>query len=162
MDLDKALTTIIGPALSFLRLDSPQARVMMLAIGLQESRMEARYQELSNGRKGPARGLWQFERGGGVTGVMRHRLTRQRAREICKAHDVPFDTKSVWQALEHDDILAAVFARLLLWTDPSALPDNEQDGWATYMRVWRPGKPHPERWPWNWAKAQMAVSAPCS
>ena len=48
-------------------------------------------------------------------------------------------------ALEHDDVLAAAFGRLLLWTDPRAPPavGDESGAWALYLRCWRPGKPRP-------------------
>lgn len=49
---------------------------------------------------------------------------------------------------KHNDVLAAVFARLLLWTLPDALPDvhSYEDGWHQYVSAWRPGKPHPATW----------------
>jgi hypothetical protein len=159
MKLDVALETIILPALEFLQMDSPEARVMMLAIGLQESGMEARYQVLNNGRKGAAKGLWQFEKGGGVLGVMRHRASKKQALLACRAHGLPWEQDPIWRALEHDDILAAVFARLFLWTDPEPLPEvGDMDGaMDLYHRVWRPGKFDPDRWPGNYAKALEAV-----
>ena len=48
---------------------------------------------------------------------------------------------AVYNALEHDDVLAMGFGRLLLWTDPKALPGlNDVDGaWQLYLRTWRPG-----------------------
>src|SRR5690606_35531315 len=69
MDLDVVVEQAIWPAYALLpsRMDSDRATVMLLAIGLQESRFEHRRQI-----KGPARGFWQFERGGGVRGVMTH------------------------------------------------------------------------------------------
>ena len=45
-------------------MDTPDARVLLLAIGLQESKFSHRLQI-----GGPARGYWQFEQGGGVRGV---------------------------------------------------------------------------------------------
>jgi hypothetical protein len=56
-------------------MDSPQARVLLIAIALQESRLTHRDQIVKGkkpGVKGPALGLWQFEKGGGVRGVLRH------------------------------------------------------------------------------------------
>ena len=48
---------ILDPAAKLLPgMDSAKARVMLLAIGLQESRFEHRRQI-----GGPARGFWQFE-----------------------------------------------------------------------------------------------------
>lgn len=140
----------IAPALKLLPgyMDSPQARVMLLAIGLQESALTHRAQILTGGKKGPARGLWQMERGGGVLGVLTHRASRKLAHQLCAAFEVHPDSREVWEALESNDILAAALARLLLWTDPLALPavDDDKGAWALYLRVWRPGKPRPEHW----------------
>jgi hypothetical protein len=65
----------------------------------------------------------------------------------------------VWESLEHDDVLAAAFARLLLWTDRAPMPTTDPEGWAAYIRTWRPGKPHPAMWPKWWGEADKAVSA---
>lgn len=138
------LRDAIVPALGTLppAMDSTQARVIMLAIAGQEADFRHRYQVLNTpGVKGPARGLWQFERGGGVVGVLNHASSRELARRI--AHDRIGATLSdaVWQALEHDDVLAGVYARLLLWTDPAALPEvgDVEGAWQLYLRCWRPG-----------------------
>jgi len=50
--------------------------------------------------------------------------------------------------LEHNDTLAAAFARCLLWTLPDNLPGEHDpaDGWRCYVKAWRPGKPNPETW----------------
>jgi hypothetical protein len=141
-----ALDHVIAPALKMLPafLDTPKARVMLLATGLQESRFIRRRQM----GDGPARGFWQFEQGGGVKGVCTHSASTELARQIVHARDCEFSPRAIWAQLEHDDILAAVFARLLLLTDPKALPalDDEGGAWAYYLRNWRPGKPHPEDW----------------
>lgn len=118
------------------KMTSPQAELMLLAIGLQESRLTHRRQI-----GGPARGLWQFERGGGVAGVLRHPVSRDHAVRVCDARGVAPVTELVYQRLEHDDVLAAAFARLLLYTDPSRLPGlgDEEGAWQLYLRTWRPG-----------------------
>lgn len=118
-----------------------RSRLMLLAIGLQESRFEHRAQILNGGGKGPARGFWQFERGGGVKGVLEHRASAKLAEQVCKARGIVADRSTVWEALERDDILACAFARLLLITDPSALPSEEdaESAWRYYLRNWRPG-----------------------
>lgn len=130
--------------------DSVKARLMLLTIGLQESRLEARKQV-----GGPARGLWQFERGGGVRGVFKHPSTEKRAVEICDALQVPATVEEVYQTLQYDDVLAAAFARMLLWTDPFPLPElgEVEEAWLLYERVWRPGKPHHETWSTLYAEA---------
>jgi len=129
-----------------LKMDSPFARVNQAAIGQQESGYLVRRQY----GNGPARGYWQFEEGGGVRGVMEHKSTADLARKVCHARGVPFVRRTVWEALETDDVLAAAFCRLLMWTDSGKLPTNEAEGWAMYLRTWRPGKPHPEEWPASW------------
>lgn len=156
---------VLTPALALLpkRMDSAPARVMLLAIGLQESGLNARIQRpLRPGMpNGPARGLWQFERGGGVAGVLSHPASSQLAIEICAAQDVRPNRESVWNALETDDVLAACFARLLLWTDAAPLPPvgNQAAAWDCYIRNWRPGRPHLERWAPNYQLAKEALNA---
>ena len=129
-----------------MKMDSHFARVNQAAIGQQESGYLVRRQY----GNGPARGYWQFEEGGGVKGVMEHKSTAELARSVCHARGVPFVRRTVWEALETDDVLAAAFCRLLMWTDSGKLPTNEADGWAMYARTWRPGKPHPDKWPASW------------
>jgi len=149
----------INAALDLLprRMDTATARVMLAAIGLQESRFVHRYQVVSGSRaKGPARGFWQFEQGG-VAGVMRHEASGHWMRAICAERGVPTLTVDVWRRLEVDDVLAAATARLLLWTDPAPLPTDEQQAWQYYLRCWRPGKPHPQTWSDCWDKAVAAV-----
>lgn len=122
-------------------LDSREARVLLLAIGLQESRLTHRVQITDSGANGPARGLWQFERGGGVNGVLTHRVSQPYAVSVCEARNVTPGPRYVWQRLADDDLLAAAFARLLLWTDPHRLPrvGDDETAWKYYLRNWRPG-----------------------
>ncbi|WP_238877128.1 hypothetical protein [Achromobacter xylosoxidans] len=161
MDLKKIIDTAVSPALALLptRMDTPAARVMLLAIGLQESRFTHRQQI-----GGPARGFWQFERGtrasrGGVWGVFLHPASKDHLAVLCKARSVAYDPDAIYAALEYDDVLAAGVARLLLWTDPKALPqiDEADAAWALYRRTWRPGKPHPQTWPALYAQAMAAL-----
>ncbi|MFY3134208.1 hypothetical protein ACOTF1_24495 [Achromobacter ruhlandii] len=161
MDLKKIIDTAVSPALALLptRMDTPAARVMLLAIGLQESRFVHRRQI-----GGPARGLWQFEKGtrasrGGVWGVYLHPASKDRLAALCKARSVACDPDAIYAALEYDDVLAAGVARLLLWTDPKALPPvgDADAGWALYLRTWRPGRPHPETWPDLYRQAAAQV-----
>jgi len=60
-----------------------------------------------------------------------------------------------------NDTLAACMARLLLYTDPRALPaTGEQDAaWEYYIRNWRPGMPHPQSWGARYDKA-MELAGP--
>lgn len=130
-------------------MDTREARVMMLAIGLQESRFTHRWQVLDGGRKGPARGYWQFEQGGGCKGVLQHAASRYWMRAACEARGIDPTPAALWRAIETDDVLAAVAARLLLFTDRFRLPaiTDSAAAWQYYVRNWRPGKPHPETWP---------------
>lgn len=156
MTLSEIRERAIAPALALLpaRMDSVSAVAQMLAIGLQESRFEHRRQI-----GGPARGFWQFEQGGGVRGVLRHSSSREHAQAVCRARNVIATESAVYTALEHDDVLAAAFARLLLWTDPKPLPalGDEQGAWDLYLRVWRPGKPHRHTWNALYAAAMEAL-----
>lgn len=167
MSVDEVTRLAISPALQILpaAMDSPEARVMLLAIGMQESRLEHRRQ-LGNG---PARGLWQFERGtkasrGGVWGVFLHDASRYWLDKLCAARGVAFHPEHIYPALERDDVLAAGLARLLLFTDPARLPAvrDVDAAWALYARTWRPGKPHPETWPKFHAHARAYVDGPDS
>lgn len=120
----------------------PQVLVAMLTIGLQESRFLYRYQVLNTPEvKGPARGFWQFESGGGVKGIMAHRATKEPLQVACRDLGVPFDRNTIWLSLEHNDDLAVVCARLLLYSDPKPLPEvGDVEGmWQYYLRNWRPG-----------------------
>lgn len=147
----------IDEALGYLpeRMNSPEAWVMLLTIGMQESALLHRRQ-FGNG---PARGLWQFERGGGVAGVLNHHSTAGHAADLCKVLDVRPVSREVWEAMERDDVLAAGFARLLLWSDPSPLPKvgDVDVALELYLRTWRPGKPHVHTWRDNYSKAIQAV-----
>ena len=157
--IDRIHRFILPAAYSVLpeRMQSDAATAMLLAIGLQESKFKYRKQV-----RGPARGFWQFEQGGGVAGVLRHPATsqpiRQALRSLC--YDSMSDAPKVCHGLITDnDILAAVFARLLLWTVPGRLPNrNEPDyGWQCYIDGWRPGKPHRSAWNAYFASAWQRV-----
>lgn len=129
------------------KMDSPLARVILAAIGFQESGYQVRIQY----GNGPARSYWQFEKGG-IKGVMLHKASARLAMEICEKRGVDFNSELIWKAMEVDDVLGAAFARLLMYTDPNPLPDNQADAWEMYAkRLWRPGKPHPDKWPASWA-----------
>lgn len=133
-------------------MDSKLVRRIHAAIGWQESRYLHRRQviEVQGEFKeaGPACGYWQFERGGGVKGVMTFGgNVTSRAMHVCNMRGLPWDRETIWFALAQDDVLAAAFARLLMFTDPKSLPTTAQGAWDLYARVWRPGKPHPETWP---------------
>lgn len=142
----------LGPALRLLpaTMSSPEADAMVVAICLQESRLTARRQH-----KGPARGYAQFEERGGCLGVLTHAWSRVPAERLCQALDVTATPHAVYRALEYQDVLAAGFARLLLWTlpEPLAREHEPDEAWQQYLRAWRPGRPHPATWDAMWRQA---------
>lgn len=143
------------------KMRSREAQVMLIAIGLQESRFKYRRQLVGKPAQpvGPATGYWQFEKNGGVKGVLAHPSTSKVACNLCDVRGVAADPLAVWDALQRDDVLAAGLARLLLWTDPKPLPriGDADAAWALYLRTWRPGKPHPETWQALYADAVRMV-----
>ena len=167
------LQTVIDPTL--LRLVphgipvTDSARAMLYAIGLQESAFEYPFQVIDRNdltRKGPARGYWQFELGGGVRGVLSHKASSAIARIFTAAIVGSNSTNegAVWATLEFRDELACILARLLLWTDPKPLPDpilaSMDTAWDYYIRNWRPGKEKPKTWPGYWQAAVSMIREP--
>lgn len=136
------------------RMSSPQAKAMLLAIGLQESKFDYRQQV-----GGPAHGYWQFEKAGGVRGVLGNKATAPLIVPIIQLLDYRWDETTCYNAITHNDVLACAFARLLLWTVPGALPQvNEPDkGWSQYLSGWRPGKPHRATWNDYFAEAWRII-----
>lgn len=148
----------IPAALRFLpaSYDTPSARALLLAIALQESRCMARRQV-----RGPARGFWQFE-AHGVKGVLKHPATSALAQAAMTGLAYP-DTsvETAYAAIEHNDVLACVFARLLLATSsqPLSTEHEPEAGWQLYLETWRPGRPHHETWDGLYAVAWDAAKA---
>jgi len=134
---------------------TPESNVLLLTIGLQESRFKHRKQI-----KGPARGFWQFEALGGTYGILTHRKTWSIATDLAGECLGDIRPRVVNEALAKDDILACAFARLLLWTDPKPLPKlgDSEGAWHYYLRNWRPGKPHRQTWGGLYDQALKAVS----
>lgn len=137
---------------------SPAAEAFLLAIAMQESGCRTRRQE----RIGPARGFWQFEQNG-VQGVLSHPRSRPHVALLLEELVYP-STVSPYQlhlAIEHNDLLACAFARLLLWTVPAPLPlgDNPEEAWQQYLDAWRPGTPRPATWAAHYALAWGIVTA---
>lgn len=143
------------------QMDSALARIQLYAIGLQESRFLHRRQLVGSPPRpvGPAKGFWQFERGGGCIGVINHPASRAHMQRICSERGIDFTSAALWNAIENDDVLAAAAARLLLYTDPQALParGNVDGAWEYYVRVWRPGQPHRRTWDGFYAEAMAAA-----
>lgn len=128
---------------------SDRARALLAAIGLQESGFRQRKQI-----NGPARSFWQFELTG-VSALLRHRSSRAYLEELARQLCYEPDPLVIWTAIEHNDLLACCCARLLLATDPRALPERSDAdaGWQIYLDCWRPGRPR--RWDWDssWNRA---------
>lgn len=140
-------------------MDSLKARILMTAIGLQESRFDHADQLERDGTNtvlGPALGFWQFERGGGVKGVMTHVSSKAYARDAATQLGIQWDRTDIWTALKLSPALAGCFARLLLYTDPKPLPEigDAEGAWQYYLRTWRPGKPHRKTWDALYERAQ--------
>jgi hypothetical protein len=143
-------------------LHSARATAQLLAIGLQESRFGHRYQT-----GGPARGFWQFEQGAsgtrhGVAGVLGDPRSGPILRDAIEALQYPRASTAadLHEALAHNDVLAAVVARCLLWSSRAPLPRDAADvdaAWTLYLACWRPGKPHRTFWPAAYATAWALV-----
>lgn len=139
---------------------SEEAERFLLAIALQESALRHRRQVVAGGAEnGPASSFWQFEKGGGCIGVLRHPLAAPRMRAILEDFNVDPTPPALWEAMRYNDIVAAAAARLLVYTLPCALPTAPADGWEQYLEAWRPGKPHKHAWPANWNLAAQVVRA---
>ena len=140
-------------------MNSPNASALILSIGLQESQFIARRQ----GGNGPARGFFQFEKAG-IRGVATHASTRDllqtALRDLCYSGSVG-QTAKLHAIIEHNDVLACVFARLLLWTLPGRLParGEQEEAWRQYLDAWRPGKPRPTTWAAHFTEAWACIDA---
>ena len=160
----RLLNLAIVPALAELAKsgipDTTDARRFVLAIALQESGLAHRRQVLTGGvENGPAASFFQFEPGGGCKGVLTHHLTASTMRGLCVDFNVEPTPQGLWEAMRYHDIIAAIAARLLIYTLPYKLPTTAADGWAQYVAAWRPDRPHPENWANAWALATLTVGA---
>lgn len=142
---DLIIEYCLNPGLKLLpkKMDTTRARVMLITIGLQESRFEHRTQV-----GGPAHGFWQFEKGGGVKGVLNHYATKDYAKDVCLNLLIDNNEDTVYDAIIFNDPLACAMARLLLWTLPNQLPKigDKDTAWDQYISAWKPGKPHRDTW----------------
>lgn len=131
--------------------------VLLAAISGQEAAWKYRVQNMN----GPAHGLWQCERGGGIAGVLTNMRTKAAAVIVCEAAGLRPDAHEVWAAITAVayDHVAFSFARLLLWADFRPLPqETDPDAtWAAYVRNWRPGRPRRDDWNDNLGAALMMV-----
>lgn len=147
-------------ALLPVRMDSVEATLQLLVTQLQENP-----QRVPKQIGGPAVGDYQFEKGGGVKGVLTHSSCKATAVTVCAARGVSATADAVYIALQTDAILAAALARLLYYTDPKQLPEvgEVEEAWQLYLRTWRPGayKRDPvglrKKWSINYAKAMEVL-----
>lgn len=141
-----------GLALLPVTLRTAQAKILLYATSRQENP-----KRLPKQVGGPAVGDYQFESGGGVRGVLEHSSTSALAASVCKARGIAVLRLTVYEALQHDPVLAAAFARLFYYTDPGRIPavGDEQGAWDVYLRTWRPGafKRQPEELRAKWSKS---------
>ena len=148
---------VIPAALDLLpsRMDTPEAKAMLIAMGLQESRFDHRKQ-----LGGPAHGFWQFEKNGGVRGVIEHPVVGPILVPVLETLNYERLTTQCYEAIVHNDILACVFARLFLYTAPGRLPQQGEAelGWQNYVKTWRPGKPHRRTWDAFFSEAWRVVT----
>lgn len=136
----------VFPAMHILlpsKMKNKAADTLSLAIALQETRLLYRQQI-----GGPANGLWQFEKGGGVRGVLEHSATKVHIQDVLRTLNYDFAPLTSYEAIINNDVLAACYARLFLWTHPKALPsiDDSQAMYRYYLDVWRPGTPREGSW----------------
>lgn len=159
MTLDYLHRSVVPATYTLLpeRMATQRATAMLLAIALQESKCIHRRQMGG----GPARGFWQFEKDGGVAGVIAHHASRPAIGTVLETLRYPVYADECYRAIEHNDVLACAFARCLLWTLPAALPDRDEPdrAWSQYLDAWRPGTPHPETWAGYFDQAWRVVDA---
>lgn len=131
------LAKVIVPALALLpaQMDTPPARVQLLAMGGQESGFRTRQQQ-----GGPARGLWQCERPI-MQLLLQNPASAAEVHALCQSRAVAPLASDMYWAVGTDDVFGAGAARLILWCDTAPLPElgDENAAWETYVRVWGPG-----------------------
>lgn len=148
-----AAYSLLPPAMA-----SPEASALLLAIVLQESGALHRRQV-----NGPARSFAQFE-ATGLLGVVTHHASRTHFAEALRILRYPVDLApsptGLLRVVEHNDTIALVAGRLLLWTLPDALPgpDEPTEAWGQYLDAWRPGKPFPDTWAAHYRRAWGLVT----
>lgn len=137
------------------KFDSKEVRVLLLAIGMQESAFEDRIQKPN----GPAHSFWQ-EEPNGIKAVLNNKTTRPYLLNACDVLNINVDWYSIYMDVVNNDELACVVARLLLYADSNPLPTvgDSEGAWQYYLRNWRPGKPRPDDWNKNYKIAQGRIN----
>lgn len=154
---------LIPPTLAKLgaRYATPEAQLMLLAIGIQESGFRCRDQ--GDPRIiGPARGFWQFEQRGGCAEFEKAALLEV-FRKAAVRLGYATDRHYTWirSGEPEGDRLACIMARAVLFLDPRPLPGcgDRAGAYEQYLARWRPGKPSARRWATAYATAMRIVSA---
>ncbi len=132
---------------------SPEARVLLVAIAMQETGLVTRSEV-----GGSAFGFYQFMEIG-VDGVFSHAETGHLAADVAKVLQIPID-ENFYEAVRWNDHMGTVLARLNLWPDPAPLPalGQEMEAFRYYERIWRPKVAVHARWPAAY-NAGMACAA---
>lgn len=165
-DIDAGLALLPEP------LRTLDAKVQLYATSIQENPTRAPRQLIKKDGKlqpiGPAAGDYQFEKTGGIRGLINFKSTRVQAMlaGVCKARNVATTVDALFEAIQVDPVLAAALARLLYFTDSGALPraGAEQYAWEVYLRTWRPGayERDPQglraKWSTSYAQAMKAYA----
>src|SRR5215813_9980112 len=156
MTIQEADNLIVSPSLTWMGkpYDVLMARILLLAIGWQETQFRTRFQDGG----GPARSFWQFEFGHSAKGdaagyaFCKSKSAAPFRKMANNLHMVVTDPKVVKAQLgAGNDRLACIMARWLLYQDPHPLPSlvsktQDKEGWDYYVRNWGPGKPRPKDW----------------
>lgn len=155
------LATILDPGLAWCAAlpgwripASDRARVLLLAIAGQESD----WRDIQQFGDGPGAGPWQFEPET-ISEILHNPASRDMALAVCRAVYLVPVAASLHVHIIADPNLAVAFARLDLWCDAAPLPPlfSSYDAWESYLRIWRPGTPRPDRWEAIWEGARDAV-----
>ncbi|HKC47656.1 MAG TPA: hypothetical protein VKB63_08665 [Gemmatimonadales bacterium] len=149
MTIAEADVDLVSPVLAWMGkpYNTDKARVLLLAIGQQETAFRRRVQM----GKGPARSFWQIEPGKTAgAGIFQLYPGMEPFRHFAAMRDFPTTRQAVSTILAtpRGDDLAVIISRGLLWIDPAPLPKvgDAKVAWAYYLRTWRPGKPRPGAW----------------
>lgn len=121
------------------------ADCLSLAIKIQESGDGPVRDQGDPNITGPATGLWQFERGGGVWEVLNLAKIAPIFKTLCGRAGIRAEADAVWRffTTPQSDELAAAAARLVIYLDPAPIPPatlaSAAAASAYYHRRWRPG-----------------------
>lgn len=155
------LGQIIVPAFSNLpsEMDSPEARLLVLATGAQETQYLTRQQD-----DGPARGLFQMQIND-IRDLMNNQMSGNHVWTLCGVLGVTYGSNAMFDALLTDDLFAAAMCRLNYWCIPRPLPaiGDVVGCYAYYELAQRPGKPSYSRWKQTaYPQALAAITATTS